>query len=172
MSATIEATQSIAERPREVLTEMGRLGISPSPENYHVWYHHLGGTSPALTRAINKSLQAGKVFTEDHIEELYERYVANEKESKALRRIHLATQTVMRDILQEMTSTTDSTSEYKEKLNIYSNQLGAAQTQEEFQDVIRGALNRYRGDEKSEYRAGRATDRGHRARAVSTAPAR
>ena len=44
----------------EVLHALERFGVTPTPENYRVWYVHLSGELPALSARLRQIVEAGE----------------------------------------------------------------------------------------------------------------
>ena len=76
------------DRAVEVLAALGRHRLTPSPENYRLWYVHLAGEEPALSRVLKVLLESGEPIDEARCAELYERFfvrVAEERDAAARR---------------------------------------------------------------------------------------
>ena len=54
------------ERAAVVLQALAALELTPSPENYRIWYVHQAGEDPALSHALNAMLESGERVTEAH----------------------------------------------------------------------------------------------------------
>ena len=55
-------------------------GIAPTPEAYTLWYRHLAGQRPDLTRRLKELEASGATFDSALIAELFERYFATDPE--------------------------------------------------------------------------------------------
>lgn len=136
MSRSSTSSGPIAAKAKRVLKDMGRLNITPSPQNYFVWYEYLGGLNAELTRAVEDLIGSREGFTENVLNDLYREYVSDAKLSKNLKRAHLATQTVVKDVFAELISVGGMTAEYQRKLEYYAEQLNSAPSGVEFSEVI------------------------------------
>ena len=63
-----------------------RLALTPTPENYRIWYVHLAGEDPALSQALAALLASGERIDEAHCGELYERFFVRVAEERTLLR--------------------------------------------------------------------------------------
>lgn len=119
-----------------IIKDMARWKITPSPQNYHVWYEYISGNNPELTEAVEAFIASDEGFPDQVVNDLYQQYVADERVSKDLKRAQLATQTVLKDVLGELLTAGSVTAEYQLKLEQYSKSLVAAPSSAEFQQVI------------------------------------
>src|SRR3546814_20606101 len=60
------------------------LGIPPRPENFSVWYAHVSGAVPDLSRRIDDLLAAGQPFDDERNRELYALFVGVDRQEEAL----------------------------------------------------------------------------------------
>lgn len=79
----------------QVLSELDRLGISPSPHAFAVWFSHLSGQDPALSAALRERINAGMAFTAEMVEELHESHILS---TKTLRMAERSSRAVMLEI--------------------------------------------------------------------------
>lgn len=126
----------VAAKAKRVLKDMSRWNIAPSPQNYHVWYEYLSGFNTELTRAVEDRVGSSEGFSDEVLDNLYREYISDEKLSKDLRRAQLATQTVVKNVLTELISVGEMTSEYQQKLEYYAAKLNSAPSGVEFSQVI------------------------------------
>lgn len=52
------------ERAAAVLQALATMALTPTPENYRIWYVHLAGEDPALSQALAALLASGGRITE------------------------------------------------------------------------------------------------------------
>jgi diguanylate cyclase len=70
----------------ETMRELARLRLSPTPENYRVWFVHLAGELPPLSQAIRRLLAGPEPIDEARCAELYERFFLRSGEERDLLR--------------------------------------------------------------------------------------
>jgi diguanylate cyclase len=66
---------------KQTLPEMQRRQIATTPENYAVWYEYVSGDNPNLVNEINLLDTNRTAFTAELHRDLYQRYVASEREA-------------------------------------------------------------------------------------------
>ena len=64
-----------------VLKAMANAGCEPTPENYAIWYHHLEGDMPELSKEIEKVKKTGK-FDAKASDRLYDHYLKPKSEQE------------------------------------------------------------------------------------------
>jgi diguanylate cyclase len=58
----------------QALDAMERQGLAPTPEAYRVWYAHLSGENPELSRALEALAERGEPVGEERCAEIAERF--------------------------------------------------------------------------------------------------
>lgn len=61
-------------RAEAALRKMEEYSISPTPQNYSVWYAYVGGEYPELVRMIDVLLSNKRVFNDELNNQLYDRF--------------------------------------------------------------------------------------------------
>jgi len=59
---------------KETLPRLQEYDIPPTPDNFTVWYEYAAGTSPELSKEIDRLIAAGTEFTAAVNEDLYTRH--------------------------------------------------------------------------------------------------
>ena len=72
MPRAVEQSHRIAEI---AIGALKQLSLAATPRNIEVWYAHIEGRNPALSREIQKCQQLGGEITQEHADELYSRFV-------------------------------------------------------------------------------------------------
>ncbi len=103
---------------------MAQRRIPPTPHNFSVWFAHLSGTYPELTRAI-EILDSNKAeYTPERNAELYERLIGDTRQANELReageRISAAVSSVL-DLIQRAGS---DTRDYGQRLDAATEAFG------------------------------------------------
>lgn len=133
MTAEAESTHRIAEL---ALGALKKIGIPASPTNYEVWYAHVEGRNPALSRAIHAATDAFGKVSQQAADEIYQCHLQRADFSRSV--MDLMTRfkeevTGLNDIIEK---TGENASDNKETLGELASQL--RQTSEDFPAV--GAL--------------------------------
>ncbi len=66
-----ERSVQVRDRADRAWAELRRRGILPTPANFELWYTHLGGGSPALSRRLAALLDAGAAPSSEQLQELH-----------------------------------------------------------------------------------------------------
>ena len=140
MRSSTETPTPVTDRARRVLKDMGRWNIVPSPQNYHVWFEYLSRENPELSGAVDSIVASGDGFTNEILDALYRRHIGDEKQRVALKRLQRATQTVLRDVLEQLVAVGGVTNEYRAKLESYSDQIESVENTLAFRNVIQSLI--------------------------------
>jgi diguanylate cyclase len=100
---------------RLVIAQMGQHDAPFDPVTFAVWYEHLAGINPALSRAVERALQARPRLGADEIAQLHRDHVA---EADAA-----ATEAASDEIQRVMRRVADSAAETGESARVYRGQL-------------------------------------------------
>ena len=72
-----------AQRPVDLaevaLGELQQKGLEPVPNNFKLWYEHVSGKNPSLSRAIEKMTDTDGKLSEDDANTLYKEYVSERR---------------------------------------------------------------------------------------------
>lgn len=74
MTESVEQTHRLAEL---AVGSLKQLGVTASPRNFEVWYTHVEGRNPALSRDIQKRLGKDGSLTQGDIDALYNEHFAH-----------------------------------------------------------------------------------------------
>src|SRR5690242_9474939 len=66
------------------LSAMIRHEVPPTPHNFSLWYAHVAGSTPELSRTIEILISSGQPFTAERNEELFHRYVSADSQLETL----------------------------------------------------------------------------------------
>ncbi len=72
MARAVEQSHRIAE---VALGALKQLGLAASPRNIEVWYAHVEGRNPALSREIQKHFDIHGVVSQKQADDLYDRFI-------------------------------------------------------------------------------------------------
>ncbi len=74
MDTAFEQTHRIAKLAMDTLKSMA---LAATPHNIELWYEHIEGRNPSLSRDIQKCLERHGEITQDQADQLYHRYVVH-----------------------------------------------------------------------------------------------
>src|SRR5690606_23781121 len=72
MAREVEETHRYAEVALGALKE---LGLTATPQNFELWYAHVEGRNPALSRDIQKALGPDGTFTQGQADSLHDLHI-------------------------------------------------------------------------------------------------
>jgi len=110
---------------RAALGMMERHRIPPYPENFSIWYAYVNGRNPELTAAIDEILRAGKRFSTDVNDTLYERFAAFAPDKAELREVGQRVEEAVGRMLDYLSHASQGTSNYGVALENFSGRLSS-----------------------------------------------
>lgn len=105
---------------RAALGMMERHRIPPYPENFSIWYAYVNGRNPELTAAIEEILRAGKRFSPEINDTLYERFAAFTPDKAELREVGQRVEEAVGRMLDYLSHASQGTSNYGAALENFS----------------------------------------------------
>lgn len=134
-----ESKEQSSELLRLALPLMARQQAALHPISYTLWYEHLAGVNPALSRVLQARLDANQLLSEDEVYELHARYIVA-RDMERLERL----QQKLRDLLEEAAQTTASAGEDTGKFEVLlessRSRLGESPTLEKVHLVVNELL--------------------------------
>ncbi len=113
-SHSSEKTKTFSIRAMERIEE---LGLSPTPENYELWFVYYSGSEPELVRALDKACKEHKgELVDDICYEIYHKYLGGHREEKSVMRAGDTIQKTIKDVNSVVSSTKANVHEYNETL--------------------------------------------------------
>ncbi len=136
-----------AELLRLVLQRMGQHEASYTPYSYAVWYEHLGGIDPELSRAVDEYLAKGKPLDDAAVENLFNRYVV-EQDIELTRELQTGAYRILEEISRQAAQADSSAHEFGDRLEKNASILDANPGGETLSEVL-AALQADTGKMKS-----------------------
>lgn len=121
---------------KKVLLLMSQHSIPLYPENYLVWFDYVIGVNKALTEDINRLMNDGKAFSEEINHELYKKHFGNDGRFKQIEDAQQEVRKLLQDILEEVLHTQDFTSDYRDKLGGFTQELQDATDLEKIRQIV------------------------------------
>ncbi len=128
--------QQSAEYLRMAVPLMNRYGVSPTPENYAVWFKYVAAENPALKERIDALREHGEAFTESVNEELFRAFGA-ERDVEDFERIRHDMITLLREFGQYVVEAGRNVGNYHEDLNEAVAGLEQCDDMDDFGDLLR-----------------------------------
>lgn len=132
---------AITESARQALVAMGKQRVSPSPQNYHVWYEHIRGGNDALSQAIADRIRAGEPFSPDFNIALYDTYIAKGLKANEVRAAQEGTRELLHEFLKEILTANQAAAQYEQSLTGYTNELKSATRRSEVEELVKALID-------------------------------
>ena len=128
-------------RAEQVLRELAAHRLTASPENYRIWYVHLAGEDPALSRALRALVESGVSIDEARCAELYERFLVRAAEERSLLRAGQRLSHLAGELTLEVSSLCGETARYGISLENARARVDAGPTTERLTAITQGMLD-------------------------------
>ena len=129
------------ERAASVIQDLAKLGLSPTPDNFRIWYVHLAGEDPALSRALSQMMTAGEPLDDVRCADLYERFFVRAAEERALLVAGRRLTELAGELNREVAAFGDETARYGSSLSDARERVSAAPNGERIRSLVRGMVD-------------------------------
>lgn len=130
-------TQIVNENSSQALNQMEKKQISPTPENYHLWYTYSGQYDLSLTKIIEK-LESENIPIDNRVSrELYTRFFSNDAEKKVINETGEGFKDEIAKIMELIKSSTEDTSIHTKSLNNQIDELSGFEGAEGIKNIIK-----------------------------------
>lgn len=102
---------------KQAFTLMETHRVSPSPENYALWYHYAFGKNSALIREMENVLQNNLEFDAATTSYLHTKYIASTNHQKQVDEVANDTQKLLQEVMKQVASFAGETSNYNKDIN-------------------------------------------------------
>jgi len=125
--------KALAEK---AIAEMSTRAISPTPENYALWYAHASGANPALNREIEKLDDAGESIDADHIEKIRSKHLTPSKNDSAMLEMGGKLEEELAGVMQILETASKDTGAYGDSLSDVSAALDSERSPAEVRTLM------------------------------------
>jgi diguanylate cyclase len=133
-----EDRERSAELLRLALALMGRQNAGLHPMSYALWYEHVAGLNPALSKILDARLQANQPLGEDDVADLHARFIIG-RDIEILERLQQKLRNLLEDAAHTAAAVGEDTGQYGVRLKESRNRLHGAASLDSVQGII-GAL--------------------------------
>ena len=123
---------------RQALPLMSRQRASFHPLSFTLWYEHIAGLNPELTRILEARLAASVALTDEDVQRLYSQLIAA-RDVKVLEALQQRLRTVLEDTTQNAATASAETAQFDRDLQEHMGQLSGQLDEESLRKVV-GAL--------------------------------
>lgn len=130
MTVGVEPSHRLAER---TLGALKKIGLAGTPRNFEVWYAHVEGRNPALSRDIQVATDAFGKVSQAAADQLYMTHILHADLSRDIIELVTRFRAEVSDLYEVIEQTGESAVDHNETLNELSHQL--RQTTEDYPAV-------------------------------------
>ena len=105
------------------MSALERYRLSAIPPNYTVWYTHLSGENPGLSRSLESLINSGQPVTDAQNEALYHRFCSATMDEAGLSQARNQLERILEHIQAEVDGAGRDVARYGEALNAFSGGL-------------------------------------------------
>jgi diguanylate cyclase len=128
-----EREQALA---KTTLALMGECEVSPTPDNYELFYTYAAGDNPSVGRIIGDMIAARRPFTPSVLKELRERCFARERAERAFESIGETVSTSIDEAIAKLEQAAKQAGEYGHTLSEARGELGGTQSPEMLRKLV------------------------------------
>ena len=132
------------ERAQAVLAALVGLRLSPTPENFRIWFVHLSGEDAALSRAVVQIQQEGRTLDEGRWAELYERFFVRVAEERALLTAGKRLNELASELNREVAAFGGETAKFGSSLSEVQERVFAARNGDRIRSIVQGMVEETR----------------------------
>lgn len=120
----------------KALTEMARLRIAPSPNNYLIWYSHCSGCYPELSQRLSAMEAGGDGFSEARLTDLFERFFGTGRQVRLLDETCQRIEATMTHLFGQVCDMSRDAGTYGDRLETFSTKLERVQPIESLRGLL------------------------------------
>ncbi|HEY2069198.1 MAG TPA: diguanylate cyclase [Rhizomicrobium sp.] len=130
-----ERAQALA---KTALAVMAERQVSPTPENYQLFYAYAAGENPAVAKIMGDMVAGRRPFTPDVLDDLRQRFFPAAREEKAAENLGAGIQQAMTTAMDTLQAAGRDTVAYGRTLSAASGELGTEHSAEELRKLVEG----------------------------------
>ena len=139
--ADARSYDEVRERAERVLQALAAHRLPASPENFRIWYVHLAGEDPALSRTLRALIEQEGSVDDARCAELYERFLVRAAEERTLLRAGQRLSELAGKLTIEVTGFCGETARYGTSLKDARANVDAGPSAERLAAIARGMLD-------------------------------
>ncbi|HEY0107467.1 MAG TPA: GGDEF domain-containing protein, partial [Rhizomicrobium sp.] len=128
-----EREQALA---KTTLALMGECDVSPTPDNYELFYNYAAGENPSVGRVIGDMIAARRPFTPAVLRELRERSSVRERAERAVETIGETVSLSLDEAIAKLEEASRHAGEYGDTLSVARGELGDSQSPERLKALV------------------------------------
>ncbi len=124
--------------------QLKRNNLTPTPENYAIFYYYISETRPELKLAIDAAYETRGTLSQPVCSELYQRYLGLEIERKMLRETNEALDLQLKNVLLVLDSVTEGNDQYSKSLDTFTGNLTQSRSIEQIREAVSKVMSETR----------------------------
>lgn len=116
-------------------------GISPTPDNFELWYVYFSGQSTEVTRAINILIDAKERITDERCRELYQRLLSHGRDEDTIRRAGDKVSATIKNVSGIVKDVKSATSLYGGKLGNVTSKMNSIKDAGELKQILSDVMS-------------------------------
>lgn len=129
---------------KQAIDRLKHDGLTPSPNNYAVYYYYFVGTHPSLKAAVDAVVAHHGALDQTHCDEIFVRHLGVEAEHKAINETNTVIEQEISRVLKVIDQASAGTSQFTESLDNFSGQLNAAPSLENIREAVTNIVHETR----------------------------
>lgn len=117
--------EKAADLGQRALKAIGDLEIAATPNNYLIWYSHLSGDYPQLSRTLDVLRSSGDPFDDARNAEIYERFFGSGHEARVIQDTSKRVEAAVGRLTDTIAGVSDGASRYGDALSEFSGRIGS-----------------------------------------------
>ncbi len=124
------------------LKRIEEFNLSPTPENYELWFIYFSSSDPELRKCVDVLLAAnGDILTNEQCYDLFQEHLSGQREEKSVRSAGDKIQKTIEDVNDAVISAKKQASDYAGNLGNVTEELKAEKSQAEVSDLLTGVMS-------------------------------
>ena len=156
---SVEKAKEIAE---EAFARIQGEALTPTPENYELWYVYYGDLNPEVTRAIDVLIANKQEITDERCREIHQRFLSEGAENEKVKQAGDKIQETIRTVGGAVTSVKSATTQYNAALadmteKLTSEDIGLEDARGVLDSVVENTREMMTQNQKLEEELGKST---------------
>ena len=142
----VQSKEKIEKLSGQALEKIKNLGLSPTPENYELWYIFFTGSDPDIIRQIENALNRNNnSITDDDCYEIFQENLGGQREEKTVQLAGDKIQKTIQSVNNVVSSAKKNVLEYNENLEKANEGLQGDKSKDEINQLLAGVLDETQG---------------------------
>ena len=116
--------------------------ISPSPENYAIWFQYAVAKNFDLVNEINKILKNKVPFSQETTSYLYNKYIIGSRAQKAIDEAASSAQSVLQEVLKVVNNFSGETKSYNQNVDQYLEDISTQFEDNNVKDMVKQLISK------------------------------